>query len=55
MSAMFGEGTRPHEYVVVIADLEAPRIGAIVPALQIGLGGGLRVGLAGRAYRTGRR
>jgi hypothetical protein len=55
MSAMFGEGTRPHEYLVVIADLEAPRVGAIVPALQIGLGGGLRVGLVGRAYRTGRR
>jgi hypothetical protein len=55
MSAMFGEGSRAHEYLVVLADLEAPRMGAVVPALQIGLGGGLRVGVVARAYQRGRR
>jgi hypothetical protein len=55
ISAAFSEGARPHEYLVVVADLEAPRIGGFVPALQIGLGGGVRVGVVARAYRSGRR
>ena len=55
MSVLFADGARTHGYLVVIADLEAPRVGDIVPALQVGLGGGLRVGLVARAYRPGRR
>jgi hypothetical protein len=55
MSAFFGAHTKAQQYLVVIADLEMPRVGVIVPALQIGLGGGLRVGLVARAYRSGRR
>jgi hypothetical protein len=55
MSALFAEGARTHAYLVVVADVEAPRVGGIVPALQVGLGGGLRVGLVARAYRPGRR
>jgi hypothetical protein len=35
--------------------VEAPRVGGILPALQVGLGGGVRVGLVARAYRRGRR
>ena len=55
MSALFAEAARTHAYLVVVADVEAPRIGGIVPALQVGLGGGLRVGLGARASRPGRR
>ena len=55
MSALFGEGARTRAYLVVVADLEAPRVAGIVPALQVGLGGGLRVGVVARAYRVGRR
>ena len=55
MSVLFTDGARTREYLVVVADLEAPRVGGIVPALQLGLGGGLRVGLVARAYRPGRR
>jgi hypothetical protein len=55
MSALFAEGARTREYLVVVADVEAPRVGGILPALQVGLGGGVRVGLVARAYRRGRR
>lgn len=55
MSARFADGARTHGYLVVVADLEAPRVRGIVPALQVGLGGGVRVGIVARAYRTGRR
>jgi hypothetical protein len=55
MSAMFTENARAKEYLVVVADLEGPRIGMVVPALQIGLGGGVRVGVGARAFQTARR
>lgn len=55
MSVLFADGARTHAYLVVVADLEAPRVGGIVPAVQVGLGGGLRIGLVARAYRPGRR
>jgi len=55
MSALFAEGARTREYLVVVADVEMPRVNRIVPAVQVGLGGGLRVGLVLRAYRPGRR
>jgi hypothetical protein len=55
MSTMIEEGERTREYLVVVADLEAPRVAGIVPALQIGLGGGVRIGIVARGYRSGRR
>jgi hypothetical protein len=55
VSAIFEAGAPGREYLVVVADLEAPRIGGVTPALQVGLGGGLRVGIVARAYRSGRR
>jgi hypothetical protein len=55
MSALIAEGARTHGYLVVVADVEGPRVGGAVPALQVGLGGGLRVGLIARSYRPGRR
>jgi hypothetical protein len=55
MSAKFGERLRPQQYLVLLTDLEMPRISGIVPALQIGLGGGVRVGLVARIAQSGRR
>jgi hypothetical protein len=55
MSARFEHGTTTREYLVVVVDLEAPHIGSVTPALQLGLGGGLRVGLVLRPHRSGQR
>jgi hypothetical protein len=55
MSAMFERGTTTREYLVVVVDLETPHIGSVTPALQLGLGGGLRVGVVLRPYRRGQR
>jgi hypothetical protein len=55
MSALFASGARTHGYLVVVTDLEAPRIGVLIPALQVGLGGGVRVGVVIRGYQSGRR
>lgn len=33
------------EYLTVVADVEGPARGPVIPALQVGLGGGARVGL----------
>ncbi|HEY7232782.1 MAG TPA: hypothetical protein VH539_01475 [Gemmatimonadaceae bacterium] len=55
LSAMLEESEPAREYLVVVVDLEGPRVAGIVPALQMGLGGGVRVGIIARAYRSGRR
>lgn len=55
MSVLFASGARTREYLVVVTDLEGPSIGAIVPALQLGLGGGFRAGVVLRGYHSGRR
>ena len=55
MTASFGQRLRPQQYLVVVTDLEMPRIGGVVPALQVGLGGGVRVGLVARIAQNGRR
>ena len=52
VSSMFAEGARTHEYLVVLVDVETPRIGALSPAVQIGLGGGARIGIIARPYRA---
>lgn len=49
------ERSRAHAYLVVVMDLEIPRVGPVVPAVQLGLGGGVRVGIIARAYQHGRR
>jgi len=54
MSAIIQE-SRTRGYLVVVLDMETPRVGSMVPALQLGLGGGARVGLIVRAYRPGQR
>ena len=55
MSAIFEQGTTAREYLLVVVDLETPHIGAVTPALQLGLGGGLRIGLVIRPHRGGQR
>jgi len=40
-----------HVYLTVILDIEGPRRGPFSPALQIGLGGGTRIGVALRTTR----
>lgn len=54
MSAFVAQ-SRTKGYLVVVTDLEAPRIGPVVPALQLGLGGGVRVGIVLRPHLSGRR
>jgi hypothetical protein len=41
--------------VAVVLDLEGPRLGSVAPALQLGLGGGLRAGLSLRGADPSRR
>ena len=55
MSGMFEQNATSREYLVVVLDLETPHVGSVTPALQFGLGGGLRVGVVLRPYRSGRR
>jgi hypothetical protein len=55
MSVLFAQNARTREYLVVVTDLEGPRMGPVVPAIQLGLGGGVRAGIIVRRYQTGRR
>lgn len=55
MSAMFEQSATSREYLVVVLDLETPHVGGVTPALQFGLGGGLRVGVVLRPRQSGRR
>jgi hypothetical protein len=55
ISARWAKTTGWHEYVVLVLDLEAPPVRGVVPAFQLGLGGGARLGLALRRHQTGRR
>jgi hypothetical protein len=41
--------------LALIVDLEVPRTGSVAPALQVGLGGGARVGLVIRGVDPNRR
>ena|SRR5436305_9971989 len=54
LSALIAQ-SHANGYLVVVTDLEAPRIGRVVPALQLGLGGGVRVGIILRPQLSGRR
>jgi hypothetical protein len=55
MSVLFTQGARTRAYLVVVTDLEGPRFGPFVGALQLGLGGGVRAGIVMRGYHTGSR
>ena len=56
MSVMYEAQEDWRELVLVAIDLESPPLRRrVVPALQLGLGGGARVGLILRPYQQGRR
>ncbi len=47
LSLRVRHGDRVRPYLLMVADLEGPRTaGGVSPALQLGLGGGVRIGLA---------
>ena len=46
---------RHRAFLVALADLEGSAVGGVVPAVQVGLGGGLRAGLVLRRAMRGRR
>ena len=55
-SVLFVAGEGERGYLVLVVDVEAPPLRrAVVPAFQIGLGGGVRVGIIARRYQQGRR
>ena len=41
-----GLGVAAHPYVLVLLGLEGPRLGRVTPALEAGLGDGVRLGFA---------
>jgi hypothetical protein len=45
VSVPYVDGQRVRPYLTLVADLEGRKRGAITPAIQIGLGGGARVGV----------
>ena len=54
VSVRYDEGAGWRPFLAVVVDLEPPGRGAVIPSLQVGLGGGVRVGVALRK-RDGRR
>jgi hypothetical protein len=50
-----GLSVRRHAFLAAIADLEGPEMHGVLPALQVGLSGGARVGVALRRAVKGRR
>lgn len=50
-----GITVRHRAWLAAVVDLEGPALGAVVPAVQIGLGGGLRAGVVLRRAMEGRR
>jgi hypothetical protein len=46
---------RSRTHLAVIVDLEGPEIARLLPALQVGMGGGIRAGVGLRRARRGRR
>lgn len=53
----FGGGLtlRHRPYLLAVADIEGPEVGGWLPAVQVGIGGGLRGGVALRRAMSGRR
>ncbi len=46
VSVPYAEGTRVRPYLTFVVDVEGRRRGRFTPALQVGLGGGTRIGIA---------
>ncbi|HEY0994986.1 MAG TPA: hypothetical protein VGD77_03245 [Gemmatimonadaceae bacterium] len=54
VSVRYDEGAGWRPFLAVVVDLEPPGRGPVIPAVQVGVGGGVRVGIALRK-RDGRR
>lgn len=54
VSVRYDEGAGWRPFLAVVIDVEAPTRGPVIPAVQVGVGGGVRVGVALRK-RDGRR
>ena len=50
-----GLSIRRTTYLAAIVDLEGPPVGGLMPALQVGVSGGMRAGLVFRRAMRGRR
>jgi hypothetical protein len=55
VSVPYERGTRVRPYLTAVVDVEGKRRGTMTPALQIGLGGGTRVGIVFRTSVLQRR
>ena len=55
VSVPYEQGTRVRPLLTAVIDVEGKRRGAFTPALQVGLGGGVRVGVALRRSPANRR
>lgn len=55
VSVPYERGTRVRPYLTAVIDVEGRRRGPVTPALQVGLGGGARIGVALRASPRNRR
>jgi hypothetical protein len=55
VSVPYGRGTDARPYLTAVVDVEGRRRGKLTPALQLGLGGGTRVGLVFRTSVLQRR
>lgn len=49
VSVRYDEGAGWRPFLALVLDLEGPRTGALSPAVQLGLGGGARIGVVLRA------
>jgi len=52
---MYDEAERWRAVLVGILGVEGPALGSVVPAIEVGFGGGTRVGVAVRRAVPGRR
>lgn len=55
VSVPYETGERVRPYLTAVVDIEGRQRGGLAPALQVGLGGGVRIGLAFRTTQLRRR
>jgi hypothetical protein len=55
LSVRYAPGDGWREYLALVVDVEHPPVRTLVPAIQVGLGGGIRIGIGLRRAQQGRR
>jgi hypothetical protein len=55
LGALYDEATRWRAVIVGVLGIEGPAFGAVTPAVEVGFGGGARVGFVLRRAMSGRR